>query len=148
MRPALEHIMTFRVDVGTPIAIGGSPGNGRRYVPILGGEVSGRYKGRILPGGDWQIVMPDGRLEIAARYIIEIDGALVEVQSDGLRHGSPEALARLARGEDVDPKEYYFRTCIRLRTGAPALARLNTRLFIAYGARQASVVELEIHEVL
>ena len=51
-----------------------------------------RLTGEILPGGtDWQIVRPDGTIEVVARYTIRADmgrsdnGALIYVQNDGLR---------------------------------------------------------------
>ena len=37
-----------------------------------------------------------------------------------MRHGPPEVLARLAKGEDVDPSLYYFRTVMRFETAHPA----------------------------
>src|SRR5262245_36591867 len=78
-------------------------------VDILGGRVEGpRLKGRILPGADWQIVRPDGVTDLEARYAIETDrGTRVLVRSDGLRHGPPEVIAALARGEAVEPSRYY-----------------------------------------
>ena len=90
-------------------------------IDILGGRVDGpRLKGRILPGADWQIVRPDGAADLQARYGIETDhGARVLVTSDGLRHGPPEVIAALARGEAVDPSRYYFRTLMRFETARP-----------------------------
>ena len=65
-----------------------------------------------MPGGaDWQILRPDGAADLEARYTIQTDdGALIYVVSRGVRHGPPEVLARLNRGERVDPALYYFRT--------------------------------------
>lgn len=68
--------------------------------------------------------------------------------SSGLRSGPPEVLQRLAAGEIVDPGQYYFRTAIRFRTGAPELAGLNHRLYVARGARRPGAVRLEVFEVL
>lgn len=150
MSSPLSPLMTFDVELDPPVVVDAAPGQGRRYIPILGGTVSGRYTGRILPGGgDWQDICADGRLELVAHYILELDGGhKVEVLSQGVRQGPPEVLARLARGEAVDPGEYYFRTSIRLRTSAPELEHLNARLCIAYGARLASRVRIDVHEVL
>src|SRR5438876_187078 len=39
--------------------------------------------------------------------------------SFGLRHGPPEVLAALARGEAVDPSKYYCRTAPRFPTSGP-----------------------------
>jgi hypothetical protein len=142
-------LMYFEVEVGKPSAID-SGDHGRRFIPITGGRVSGDYTGTVVPGGaDWQIIWPDGRLDLEARYAIDLDGhGLVEVLSLGVRHGPPEILAALARGEAVDPSLYYFRTSMRFRTAAPGLARLNAIIGLAKGRRDKSVVKLSIFEVL
>ncbi|MCS6943812.1 MAG: DUF3237 family protein [Sutterellaceae bacterium] len=57
-------------------------------------------------------------------------------------------MARLARGEDVDPSLYYFRTAMRFETGAPQYAFLNTILAIAYGRRLPRAVHLQVRELL
>jgi hypothetical protein len=44
-------------------------------------------------------------------------------------------LARLARGEAVDPGEYYFRTAIRFETGDAAFGWLNRVLAVGVGQR-------------
>lgn len=139
-------LMTFEVNVGKPVAI--DPG--RRYIPITGGKVSGAWEGVVIPGGaDWQIIWPDGRLDLEARYALDISGhGAVEVLSQGLRSGPPEVLAALGRGEAVDPSLYYFRTSMRFRTAAPGLARLNDLLAIARGVRERDLVKLAIYEVL
>ena len=43
---------------------------------------------------------------------------LLYVQSRGVRHGSPEVLERLGRGEDVDASEYTFRTSTQIETAS------------------------------
>src|SRR5215831_19082799 len=91
-----ERLMTFTVEVGEPVVVGEMGGQVRRYVPLLGGTVEGAYRGTIVPGGmDWQTVLPDGRLEISARYVLQLEQGNVEVRSDGLRAGPPEVLARI-----------------------------------------------------
>jgi hypothetical protein len=91
----------------------------------------------------------DGALDIHARYVIESDaGALIEVDSRGLRHGPPEVLAQLARGEDVDPSLYYFRTVMRFETAHADTLWLNRILALAKGAREKSAVRLTVYEVL
>lgn len=144
----LIPFMSIIVRVGDPITTdSGAPG--RRFVPIVGGEVSGSMIGKVLPGGgDWQTIAPDGTLELSAHYILDIDGqGLVEVRSDGLRHAPPEILEALGRGEHVDPALYYFRTAIRLRGSCPNATRLSRTLFLASGRRAPTTVHLEVFEV-
>jgi len=108
-----------------------------------------KFNGRVLPGGaDWQIIRADGAADIQARYTIESDaGARVLVDSVGLRHGPAEVLARLARGDDVDPALYYFRTAMRFETGDPSTDWLNRILAVAHGRRLAQAVRLDVYEV-
>ena len=81
-------------------------------------------QGRIVPGGaDWQILHSDGAASLDARYTIQTDdGALIYVVNRGVRHGPPEVLARLNRGERVDPASYYFRSVATFETSAAAHA--------------------------
>jgi len=146
-----EPIFSIRCEVANILDLGPAPFGHRRVINLLGGTVSGaRLKGRILPGGaDWQVMAADGALDIHARYTIESDaGALVQVDSRGLRNGPPDVMARLSRGEDVDAAEYYFRTAMRFETAHPSTDWLNRILALARGAREKNAVKLDVHEVL
>jgi hypothetical protein len=144
----LRSLATFDVEVGAPVDLGLVDGAGRRCVPILGGRVTGGITGIILAGGaDWQDVAPSGALEIAARYVIEVEDGHIEVESAGLRHGPPEVLARLGRGEPVPASEYYFRTSMRFRTASSVHRRLNSILGLAHGERRSGRVVLTVFEV-
>jgi hypothetical protein len=148
---AAQPMFTIEAELDEMLRFGGTPYGERRVINITGGRVSGaRLQGRILPGGaDWQIVRADGAADIAARYTIEsADGALILVNSEGLRHGPPDVVARLGRGEAVDPALYYFRTVMRFETAAPALGWLNKLLAIARGERLARAVRLDVFEVI
>jgi hypothetical protein len=142
-------LFTIEAEVSAPVIIGDPGGGVRRFIPITGGRFSGAIAGKVLPGADWQTVLPDGTIELSAHYALETEsGDRIEVVSQGLRAGPPEILERLAVGEIVDPSLYYFRTAMRFSTGAAALSRLNTVLAIAVAERQAHLVRLVAHEVL
>jgi len=146
-----EPIFRVHCEVGDILDLGAAPFGHRRVVNLLGGTVAGaKLNGRILPGGsDWQILAGDGSADIHARYTVESDsGALIQVDSKGLRHGPPEVLARLARGESVDPSLYYFRTVMRFETAHPGALWLNRILALAQGAREKNAVKLDVYEVL
>ena len=64
-----------------------------------------------------------------------------------MRHGSADVLARLARGEDIEPSQYTFRTSTQIETAAPALDWLNKGVFIGVGGRQAGAVIYETYLV-
>ena len=145
-----EPIFIIRAELDAITSLGHTPYGERRVIGILGGTVRGsRLVGRILPGGaDWQIIRRDGAADIKARYSIETDaGALIMVNSEGLRHGPPDVIEKLARGENVDPSQYYFRTVMRFETAAPAVDWLNRILAIAKGQREPRAVRLDVYEV-
>jgi hypothetical protein len=146
-----EPIFRLTAELAGILPLGQTPYGERRIINILGGRVEGtRLNGRILPGGaDWQIIRADGVADLRARYTIEAaGGACILVSSDGLRHGPPEVIAQLARGEPVDPALYYFRTVMRFETGDADLAWLNRIIAIGRGIREPLAVRLDVHEVL
>ncbi len=145
-----EPIFTIHAELEAITSLGRTPYGERRVIGILGGTVRGpKLSGRILPGGaDWQIMRSDGAADIKARYTIETEaGALVMVNSEGLRHGPPDVMEKLARGENVDPRHYYFRTVMRFETAAPSVDWLNRILAIATGQREPRAVRLDVYEV-
>jgi hypothetical protein len=145
--PALIPMCQIRCEVGALTSLGPGPYGERRYVPLGGGTVAGpELNGTLVEGGvDWQVARADGVLDIAAHYVIRTaDGALVEVQSTGLRHGPPEVMARLARGEAVGAHEYFFRTLVRFTTGHPNWLHLNRLMALAVGQREARLVVLDL----
>jgi hypothetical protein len=151
MSPQFEFLMRIAADVGELMTMGGGPLGERRVVGITGGTFEGpQLKGAIVPGGaDWQIVRADGVLDIDARYALRTDGgALIRVVSQGFRHGPPEVLAALGRGEDVPPEKYFFRTVMRFETGAADLLWLNRTIAVAGAQRKARQVLLEAYKLL
>ena len=149
-KPQLETMFRASVAVGTPRSLGRTPLGERRIVDIAGGEVTGpKLTGRILPGGaDWQIVRDDGTAVLEARYTIEAqDGALIYVRNFGYRHGPPDLLIRIGRGEDVDPSLYYFRAAPMFETAAPEHAWLNRTIAVCSGVRTRDRVILDFFAV-
>jgi hypothetical protein len=145
-----QPIFTIQAELAPVLSLGRTPLGERRIVGILGGRVSGpKLNGHILPGGaDWQVVRADGAADISARYTIETDaGARILVSSDGLRHGPPEVLEKLMRGDPADPGSYYFRTAMRFETSDPSLDWINRILAVARGERLALAVKLDVYEV-
>jgi hypothetical protein len=145
-----EPILRINAELADIQQFGKTPIGERRVINILGGTVEGRVKGKVLPGGaDWQFIRADGAAHVEARYTIQSDsGAYILVNSEGVRHGPPDVLARLLTGEIVDPSLYYFRTCMRFETGDKDLDWLNRVIAIARGAREKNAVKLDVYEVL
>ena len=64
-----------------------------------------------------------------------------------MRHGSPDVLERLGRGEDVDASEYTFRTSTQIETASARLDWLNKGVFISVAGRQPAGVVYETYLV-
>ncbi len=144
-------LMTLEVTVSSPQKIGPVPLGTRVTAPIAGGRFEGpRMRGRVLPGGgDWTLLRSDAVLELDLRVTLETDdGALIHLASFGLRHGPPEVLAALARGEPVDPSAYYFRTTPRFETGDPRYSFLNRLLAVSTADRRPNGPIYTIDEIL
>ena len=144
-------LMVLKVTVAGQQKIGSVPHGTRVTAPITSGRFEGpRLRGNVLPGGaDWTLLRADGVLELDLRVTLETDdGALVHYTSFGLRHGPPDVIAALARGETVDPSAYYFRTTPRFETGHPKYAFLNRLLAVASGDRRAEGPTYTIDEIL
>ena len=140
----------LQVVVAPPQKLGAVPHGTRVIAPITSGTFEGpRLRGKVLGGGDWTISRSDAVLELDLRITLETDdGALISMTSFGLRHGPPEVLAALARGESVDPSTYYFRTAPRFETSAPQYEFLNRLIAVASGDRQPSGPIYTIEEAL
>ena len=147
----LRPLMSLQVSVAALQKVGAAPHGARAIAPISGGTFEGpRLRGQVLPGGaDWTLLRPDGVLELELRLALQTDdGAIIGLSSFGLRHGPPEVLAALSRGEAVDPSAYYFRTTPRFETSAPKYAFLNRLLAVATGDRRADGPIYTIAEIL
>jgi hypothetical protein len=149
--PTLTKIFRLEASLGEPLDLGNVAQGRRRIVPLTGGTFTGHEVNGILLSGasaDWQIVLPDGTAQGDVRLTLQTDrGDLLYLRSQGVRHGSPEVLARLGRGEEVDASEYVFRTSTQIETAAPALDWLNKGVFVSVAGRQPGVVIYEVYLV-
>ena len=103
IKPELEFVYEAGGELDAPREIGRVVDGTRRIIPILsGGYVKGpRISGKLMGNSaDWQLTRPDGVTVADAVYAIETDdGALIQIRNKGLRHGPPEVMDRLRRGE-------------------------------------------------
>lgn len=146
-----RFLMTLQVAVVGLQKLGAVPHGTRIIAPITAGQFEGpRLRGKVLPGsGDWTLLRGDGVLELDLRVTLETDdGALIHMRSFGLRHGPPEVMAAIGRGEKVDPSTYYFRTTPRFETGHTKYAFLNHLLAVASGDRRPEGPIYTIDEIL
>ena len=146
-----RFLMALEVAVVGAHKIGFVPRGTRVAAPIQSGHFEGpRLRGKVLPGGgDRTLLRGDGILELDLRLTLETDdGALICMTSFGLRHGPPEVIAALARGELVDPSTSYFRTMPRFESGHPKYAFLNRHLAVSSGDRRGPGPIYTIDEIL
>jgi hypothetical protein len=147
--PGLEPAFTVDARLGPLEDHGMTRAGHRRVVPIAGGRVVGLFDAEILPGGaDWQVVRPDGTVEIDTRYSARTSAVeYVHFRTSGVRSGPPTGLAARGRGEDVDPASYYFRVAVYLKTSAPRLDFLERSVFVASAVRGADRVAYTAYRV-
>ena len=148
--PRLAWAFSARVEVAAPVELGEVEGGRRRFIAITGGKVSGpRLSGQVVAGGgDWQTIRPGGLTEVLARYFLRLDdGTLVEVTNPGLRVAAPEVIERLARGELVDPAQYYFRTSPQFKVAEGRHGWLARTVFVARGIRMPDHVVIDFYVV-
>jgi muconolactone delta-isomerase len=149
--PQIVAVYRLQASLGEPIELGDTAMGHQRIVPLTSGTFTGPHiSGTLIPGAsaDWQTVLSDGTVLGDIRYVLQTDsGDVLYVQSRSIRHGSPEVLARLSRGENVDASEYTFRTSTRITTAAPKLDWLNKGVFFSVAGRQPGGVVYETHLV-
>lgn len=104
----------------------------------------------MLDGGsDWQSEHSDGSTTLDVRPVPKTtDDALIGMTYRGIRQGAPDVIARLEKGEVVDPVDYHFRIAPLFETAAPDYAWLNNIIAIGTGHRRADGATYSIFEVL
>ena len=147
-----RHLFTLTADVPGIVDLGATPMGTRRIATVSGGTFRGeRLSGKIqaVPGGDWILVRPDGATILDVRVTLETDDRqLIYMTYRGVRHGPADVMARLAKGEAVDPASYYFRTTPVFETASPKYDWLNRIVSVATGRREARGPVYEVYEVL
>lgn len=148
--PQLEFFADLSVRVDRAQEVGRTARGLRRLIPILGGEAVGDgWRARVLPGGaDFQLVVTDTLAELDARYCLETDaGELVYVRNRAIRSGPPELMAKLARGEPVDPSQIYFRCSPSFETASASLHWITECMFVGTGARHPDKVVMRFWQL-
>ena len=149
--PSLDYFADLEVDVGKPQVLSQSARGMRRLVPIIGGRAHGNgWTARVLPGGtDFQLIVSDTLSELDARYGLETDGGdLIYVQNHAVRAAPADVMAKLLRGEPVDPAQVYFRCNPRFETSSKALGWINDRMFVGVGVRHPAQVVMRFFALL
>lgn len=149
--PWLGPFADLTVTVAAPIEVGAVGHGTRRVIPITGGTCVARdWTARVLPGGaDFQLIVNERMARLEARYVLETDaGDRIYVHNDALRTAAPEVMARLIRGELVEPGDVYFRCAPRFEASAASLAWMMERVFLGTGLSRPNDVVMRFFEVM
>lgn len=126
---------TYNALLKPPVPIGAGPFGTRMYFEVTGGEMVGeRLRGRILGGGEWALIQPDGfcRIDVRAQMRTH-DDAFIYVQYTGLLEMNDAVQGVLAGGGGTNFGDQYFFTNPRFETGDPRYAWVNTTFFVGEG---------------
>lgn len=145
------YLFTLKAAVTQLHDVGPVPA-GTRHIDLIGaGTFEGpRLKGELLPGGmDMKTLRADGSMVPNVRLVLRTDdGALIFMHYTGVRHGTPEVMARIARGDAVSPTEYYLRNAPFFETSAPKYDWLNRIVAVGVGRRMPAHAEYDVFEIL
>ena len=148
--PELSYAFSVTATLASPVEQGEIDGKRKRFIAITGGTVHGpKLQGEVLAGGgDWQAIAVDGRTEVYAKYSLKaVDGTIIAVTNPGIRIGPKDVIARLAKGEDVDPALYYFRTTPSFDVRPGPYEWMRNKVFVARGIRKSASVIIDFYEV-
>ena len=151
--PELKFRFRVSVSVDEPIEIGRCDETlvgRRRLITIPGGTVTGEgCNGEVLPGGvDSQVIHPDGKADISARYGIRFDdGTSVYIQNDGIRTVPPEEAKIVLEGGYVDPSHYYFVTSPQMEVYDESRQWMARKIWICVGIRKPDAVMIDYYSV-
>ena len=131
----LVQEFTMKATLAQPLPIGAGPIGTRMYYDATGGEITGdRLRGKVLGGGEWALIGPDGFLRVDVRLQAEThDGAFLYMQYTGLLEANEAVQGALANGTGTEFSDQYFYTNPRIETGDERYAWLNTTFFIGEG---------------
>jgi hypothetical protein len=146
-----KPIFVMRLDVRPLLVVGATPGAYRRVGVVPGGSFKGeRLSGDVLDGGsDWQTIRIDGSTTLNVRLVLKTeDEALICMNYQGVRHGPPDVIARIEKGDVVDPTSYYFRINPLFETAVAKYDWINRVVAVGIGHRFADGPVYSVFEVL
>lgn len=145
----MRELFSISVKVDRPVVVGQDNKNGRRQlIPITEGTLEGKdingfpMKGIVLPGGvDSQIIRPDGKCDLSARYAVKLDnGSSFYIENNGIRTVPAEYISQVLRGEFIDPSLYYFATVPYFEAYSEDLRWLENYVFVCRALRKTEEV--------
>jgi Protein of unknown function (DUF3237) len=100
-------------------------------------------------GNDWQTVRSDNAVTLDVRLVLKTDDeAMIGMTYRGIRHGSPDVLARIDRERDCRPGDLLFRITSFFEAAAPKYGWLNRLIAVGIGHRTAEGPIYRLFELL
>ena len=154
----MKFLFNITVSVDTPIVVGQDDRMGRRQlIPILSGKVEGKdmegrdFIGECLPGGvDSQVIRPDGKCELSARYGVKLTegeyaGASFYIENNGIRTVPEAYVETVLKGGFIDPSLYYFTTVPSFEIYDERLKWMEKYIFMCKAVREPDCVRLQYY---
>ena len=145
-----EFLLTIRITLEKLHDFGDTP-HGTRHIDMLGeGSFEGpKLRGKVIGGMDQKIFRSDGAMNPNVRLVLKAeDDALIYMHYTGIRHGSKEVMEKIAKGEEVDPTEYYLRNTPYFETSASQYDWLNRIVSVGVGRRMPDHAAYDIFQIL
>ena len=145
------YIGELKIEVTGSYALGSSPLGQRKLDRLDKGRFKGpKIEAEILTGGmDLHLCGADGAFRQDVRLVLKLDdGEILLITYRGVRHGPPEVMQRIARGEQVSPDEFYLRTGLVFETASRKYDWMNRIVAVGVGRRAPGIVIYDVFEVL
>ncbi|MEO8717733.1 MAG: DUF3237 domain-containing protein [Burkholderiales bacterium] len=144
------YVGELRIEVTGSYMLGAAPLGQRRLDRLDKGHFRGpKVQAEIVAGGmDLLLGGADGALRPDVRIVLKLDdGETLLIQYRGVRHGPPEVMQRIAKGEQVAPSEYYLRTALLFETASKKYGWMNRIIGVGVGRREPGGVVYDVFEV-
>ena len=145
------YIGELKIEVTGTYMLGGTPLGQRRLDRLDKGHFKGpKIQAEIMAGGmDLLLGGSDGAVRPDVRLVLKLDdGETLLIVYRGVRHGTPEVMERIARGEQGPPNEYYLRTGLVFETASRKYDWMNRIVGVGVGRRAPGAAIYDVFEIL
>ena len=145
------YIGELKIEVTGTYMLGGTPLGQRRLDRLDKGHFKGpKIQAEIMAGGmDRLLGGSDGAVRPDVRLVLKLDdGETLLIVYRGVRHGTPEVMERIAKGEQVPPNEYYLRTGLVFETASRKYDWMNRIVGVGVGRRAPGAAIYDVFEIL
>jgi len=144
------YIGELRIEVTGSYMLAASPLGQRRLDRLEKGHFRGpKVQAEIVAGMDLLLGGADGAMRPDVRLVLKLDdGETLLTVYRGVRHGPPEVMQRIAKGEPVAAHEYYLRTGIVFETASAKYGWLNRIVGVGVGRREPTAAVYDVFEIL